>query len=160
MRSPKKASTFNNVHASDVPCLPSRTALLAGRFGIHNGKVNHGGTDADPVIDGVDRKFWSRVQIDSFPSRLKRAGLKTVSISSFAQRHSAFHWYAGFDEAHNVGKYGLETADEVFAIASDWLTRKGGEYNWFLHVHMWDPHTPYRAHPTYGEPFQHDTLPD
>ena len=150
---------FENVHASDTPCLPSRTALLTGQFGIKNGVVNHGGTDADPVIGGPDRKFWSRLQLDSFPSRLKRAGLRTASVSSFAQRHSAFHWYAGFDEAFNVGKYGLETADEVFAIASDWLKRKGSEDDWFLHVHMWDPHTPYRAHPDYGEPFQADDLP-
>ena len=150
---------FNNVHAFDTPCLPSRSALLTGRFGIHNGVVNHGGTDADPVIGGPKRKFWSQLQLDSFPSRLKRAGLKTVSVSSFAQRHSAFHWYAGFDETYNVGKYGLETADEVHAIAGDWLKRNGGADDWFLHVHMWDPHTPYRAAEKYGEPFAKDELP-
>ena len=150
---------FEQVHASDVPCLPSRTALLTGRFGIQNGVVNHGGTDADPVIDGADRGFWSRLQLESFPSRLKRAGLRTVSVSSFAQRHSAFHWYAGFDEAYNVGKFGLETADEVFAIAADWLQRNGRQDAWFLHVHMWDPHTPYRAPAEYGEPFLDDPTP-
>ncbi|WP_416051553.1 sulfatase [Cupriavidus basilensis] len=151
---------FRNVHASDTPCLPSRTALLTGRFGIHNGVVNHGGVDADPVIGGPERKFWSRLQLESFPFLLQQAGLKTVSISSFAQRHSAFQWYAGFDEAYNVGKFGLETADEVFAIASDWLARHGAEDNWFLHVHMWDPHTPYRAAADYGQPFANDPLPD
>ena len=155
----RRAVVFRNVHASDTPCLPSRTALLTGQFGIHNGVVNHGGVDADPVIGGPDRQFWSRLQLDSFPTRLKQAGLKTVSVSSFAQRHSAFHWYAGFDEAYNVGKYGQETADEVFAIASDWLDRHGREDNWFLHVHMWDPHTPYRAAAAYGEPFADDPLP-
>ena len=150
----KAAAVFENVHASDVPCLPSRTALLTGRFGFHNGVVNHGGTDADPVIDGASREFWSRLQLESFPTQLANGGapfrpnkdnMRTVSISSFAQRHSAFHWYAGFDEAYNVGKFGLETADEVYAIAEDWLTRNGAKDNWFLHVHMWDPHTPYRT---------------
>jgi arylsulfatase A-like enzyme len=150
---------FRNVHASDTPCLPSRTALLTGRFGIHNGVVNHGGEDADPVIDVLDRNFRSQLHLDSFPFLLQRAGLKTVSVSSFAQRHSAFHWYAGFDEAYNVGKFGNETADEVHALASDWLTRHGQEDHWFLHVHMWDPHTPYRAAPEYGEPFADDPLP-
>jgi choline-sulfatase len=153
------AVRFEGVHASDVPCLPSRTALLTGRFGIHNGVVNHGGTDADPVIDGADRRFWSRLQLESFPSRLKNTGMKTASVSSFAHRHSAFHWYAGFDEAYNVGKFGLETADEVFAIAADWLRRRGREEDWFLHVHMWDPHTPYRSPASYGEPFAADPLP-
>ncbi len=150
---------FRNVHASDTPCLPSRTALLTGRFGIHNGVVNHGGEDADPVIGGPDRKFWSQLHFDSFPFRLQQAGLKTVSVSSFAHRHSAFHWYAGFDETYNVGKFGRETADEVFALASDWLARHGAEDNWFLHVHMWDPHTPYRAAAEYGEPFADAPLP-
>ena len=150
---------FEGVHASDVPCLPSRTALLTGRFGIHNGVVNHGGTDADPVIDGAGREFWSSLQRESLPSRLKRAGLTTVSVSSFAQRHSAFHWYAGFDEAYNVGKLGLETADEVFAIAADWLLRKGARDDWFLHVHLWDPHTPYRTPADRGEPFAAEPLP-
>jgi len=150
---------FENVHASDTPCLPSRTALLTGRFGIHNGVVNHGGVDADPVIGGADRAFWSQFHLHSFPAQLKRAGLKTVSVSSFAHRHSAFHWHAGFDETYNVGKFGLETADEVFAIASKWLETNGANGDWFLHVHMWDPHTPYRAAPEYGAPFAETPLP-
>ena len=154
------AMQFNNVHASDTPCLPSRTALLTGRFGIHNGVVNHGGTDADPVIGGPNREFWSDMQLNSFPTRLKRAGLKTCSISSFAQRHSAFHWYAGFDEAQRVpGAFGLETADQVYELAQSWLERNGREDNWFLHVHLWDPHTPYRAAEKYGEPFCDEPLP-
>lgn len=155
----REAIVFDNVHASDVPCLPSRTALLTGRFGIHNGVVNHGGTDADPTIDGADRGFWSRLQMESFPSRLKRAGLRTVSVSSFAQRHSAFHWYAGLDEAYDVGKYGMEIADDVHAIAFDWLTRRGREDGWYLHLHVWDPHTPYRAPARWGEPFADTPFP-
>jgi len=152
---------FNNVHASDTPCLPSRTALLTGRFGIHNGVVNHGGTDADPVIGGIDREFWSRLQLTSFPTRLKRAGLRTATISSFAQRHSAFHWYAGFDESQRVpGSIGIETADEVFALAEGWLNRNGREEDWFLHVHLWDPHTPYRAPASFGDPFAEEPLPE
>lgn len=153
------ALLFENVYASDSPCLPSRTALLTGQFGIHNGVVNHGGTDADPVIDGAGRGFFSRLHLDSFPNRLKQAGLTTVTVSSFAHRHSAFHWHAGFDETYNVGKYGMEKADEVFALAADWLERHGRRDNWFLHVHLWDPHTPYRTSLDYGEPFADAPLP-
>ena len=43
---------FERCYASDVPCLPSRTALFSGRFGTRNGVVGHGGTAADPFIDG------------------------------------------------------------------------------------------------------------
>ncbi len=156
----KRSMQFNNVYASDTPCLPSRSALLTGQFGIHNGVVNHGGTDADPVIGGADRKFWSTLQLTSFPTRLKRVGLKTASISSFGQRHSAFHWYAGFDEVQRVpGAFGLETADEVYDLADHWLDKNGIDDNWFLHVHLWDPHTPYRAAESYGDPFADEPLP-
>ena len=154
-----EAILFENVYASDTPCLPSRTALLTGQFGIHNGVVNHGGTDADPVIDGAERGFFSHLHLDSFPNRLKQAGLTTVTVSSFAHRHSAFHWHAGFDETYNVGKYGMERADEVFALAADWLKRRGRRDQWFLHVHLWDPHTPYRTSLEYGEPFAEAPIP-
>jgi choline-sulfatase len=150
---------FERVYASDVPCLPSRTALLSGRFGIHNGVVNHGGTDADPAIDGAARGFFSRLHLDSFPNRLRERGLRTVTVSSFAHRHSAFHWYAGFDEAYNVGKWGMETAEDVYVVASDWLRRRGRADDWFLHVHLWDPHGPYRAPASYGEPFRNSPPP-
>ena len=58
------------------------------------------------------------------------------------------------------GAFGLETADQVYELARSWLTRNGSEDNWFLDVHFWDPHTPYRAAESYGEPFAEDTLPD
>ena len=151
---------FDHCHASDVPCLPSRSALISGRFGIHNGAVNHGGLAADPFRDGAGRGFRSRLDRESFAAGLRRAGLHTCTISTFAERHSAWQWYAGFNEAHNVGKGGMESAEEVVPLALDWLernrTRAGG---WMLHVHLWDPHTPYRAPEAYGEPFAQDPLP-
>src|SRR5438105_15096132 len=50
---------FERCHVSDAPCLPSRTALFTGRFGIHNGVINHGGAAADPYGDGASRRFRS-----------------------------------------------------------------------------------------------------
>src|SRR6266581_2484069 len=50
---------FDNCYVSDAPCLPSRTALWSGRFGIHNGVINHGGIAADPFIEGAGRMFRS-----------------------------------------------------------------------------------------------------
>ena len=47
---------FTDYYASDVPCGPSRTGLFSGRFGIHTGVVNHGGTAADSRQRGPDRK--------------------------------------------------------------------------------------------------------
>src|SRR5512144_1785372 len=68
---------FDQYYCSDAPCLPSRTALMTGRFGIHTGVVNHGGTCADPRIDGHRRGFRDSLSSSSLPAFLKRQGLHT-----------------------------------------------------------------------------------
>jgi arylsulfatase A-like enzyme len=85
---------------------------------------------------------------------LRQAGLRTVSVSPFAERHSAWWFYAGFNECHNTGKSGGERADEILQVAAGWLDRNAGSDNWFLHVNFWDPHTPYRTPEAYGNPFE------
>ncbi|HZS14561.1 MAG TPA: sulfatase [Candidatus Dormibacteraeota bacterium] len=150
---------FEHCHASDTPCLPSRSALITGRFGIHNGAIDHGGLRAELLPDGEGRGFQSGLAETSWAARMRAVGMHTVTVSSFAERHSAFHWYAGFNEVHNVGGVGYERADEVTAVALDWLRRNGTRPDWFLHVHMWDPHTPYRTPESFGNPFADAPLP-
>lgn len=151
---------LDRCYVSDAPCLPSRTALFSGRFGIHTGVVSHGGAAADFFPEGPGRGFVSRLARTSWPGRMRRSGLHTATISTFGERHSAWHWYAGFQEVHNIGKFGLERADEVSPIALDWLARNGRADDWFLHVHVWDPHTPYRTPAEFGNPFAGEPHPD
>ena len=129
-------------------------------FGIHNGVVGHGGSAADPFLEGSARGFQSRGAATSWARRMRSVGMHTASISTFAERHSAYHWDAGFNELINLGTMGIETADQVAPLALDWLARNGARDNWFLHVHLWDPHTPYRTPSSYGDPFAHDPTPD
>ena len=150
---------FDRCYASDTPCLPSRSALITGRFGIHNGAIDHGGAAAEPFSEGADRRFQSRLATTSFARRLRNAGIRSTTISTFGERHSAHHWYAGFNEVHNIGLMGIERADEVAPVALDWITRNGAADDWFLHVHLWDPHTPYRTPPEYGDPFAGEPTP-
>ncbi|MFP6630935.1 MAG: sulfatase, partial [Myxococcota bacterium] len=150
---------FERVYASDTPCLPSRSALITGRFGIHNGAIGHGGTAGDLTLDGESRGFRNTLGVASWATRMANRGMRTATVSSFATRHCSYHWLAGFRESYDVGKGGLESADEVNAIALDWLDRHGHEEDWFLHVHYWDPHTPYRAPASMGEPFAQEPLP-
>ncbi|MDX1563959.1 MAG: sulfatase [Phycisphaeraceae bacterium] len=152
---------FENLYISDAPCMPSRTALFGGRFGIHNGVVNHGGTASQPFVEGPERGFESMLGKTSWMRTLRDIGYHTATVSPFAERHSAWHWYANFNEVHNTGKKGMERADEVAEVVLDWLGRRGadGDDRWFLHVNLWDPHTPYRCPDDFGEPFAGHPLP-
>jgi arylsulfatase A-like enzyme len=151
---------FDNYYCSDAPCLPSRTALMTGQFGIHTGVVGHGGTAADMRLEGAGRDFRTRLSSESLPSLLKSVGLKTVSISPFAERHAAWHFYAGFSEMHNPGREGMESAEEITPTVLRWIEQNAKQENWFLHVNYWDPHTPYRAPQDFENPFARDPLPD
>ncbi len=150
---------FDNYYTSDAPCLPSRTALYTGMFGIHSGVVGHGGTAADLFVQGPTRQFRDRIELESLPSDLQYAGFHTCQISPFGQRHAARHFYAGFNEMHNTGKGGMESAEEVTPVVMDWLGGNAARDNWFLHVNYWDPHTPYRVPGTFGNPFENEPLP-
>ena len=150
---------FTNCYASDAPCLPSRTALFSGRFGIHTGVIDHGGIAGEPFIEGPDRKFSARLGETSFMACLENAGYDTVTISSFGSRHSAWHWYAGWTQVLDPRKRGMDIATDVAPIALDWIKRNATRDDWFLHVHFWDPHQPYRTPTAYGEPFKDDPIP-
>jgi choline-sulfatase len=151
---------FSNYYTSDAPCFPSRTALMTGRFGIHNGVVGHGGTAADVRHEGEERQFRSRLTSECFPALFRSAGMKTALISPFGERHSAWTFYAGFNEIHNTGKGGIESAEEVTPVVLNWMQQNAKQDDWFLYVNYWDPHTPYRAPEAFGNPFANDPLPE
>ena len=154
-----EGTRFTNYYTSDAPCLPSRTALYTGMFGIHSGVVGHGGTASDLFVQGQTRGFRDRIEYNSLPSRLQNAGYHTAQISPFGQRHAARQFYAGFNEMHNTGKGGVESAEEVTPVVMKWLEDHAKEDRWFLHLNYWDVHTPYRVPEDYGNPFENDPLP-
>jgi choline-sulfatase len=151
---------FDNCYCSDAPCLPSRTALMTGKFGIHSGVVDHGGICADLRLQGPGRSFASALSRHALPALLKRQGLHTVFIGGFGERHSSWSFYAGFREIHDTGLRGMESAENVTPSVLDWIERNAKKDNWYLHVNYWDPHTPYRAPADFGDPFRGDPMPE
>ena len=150
---------FDNYHCSDAPCLPSRAALTTGMFGIHNGAVNHGDTTGDLRLYGQGRDFKDQILVNNLFYQFRKAGMHTATVSSFAERHSSYWFNAGFNEVVNCGKCGDEAAEEVTPLVLKWLEDNKDREDWFLHVNMWDPHTPYRAPMDMGNPFADSPLP-
>lgn len=148
---------FTNYYCSDAPCLPSRTALFTGQHGMRNGVVNHGGVASQLRIDPT-RKFRQHYETDSLFGMLRNYGLRTVGITPFATRHSAWYFYAGFDEIYDTGKRGIEVADDVTPYALKWIKENAKEDNWYLHINFWDAHTPYRTPESFGNPFEDEPL--
>ena len=151
---------FNQVYTTDAPCLPSRTAFYSGQFGIHSGVVGHGGTASERRNNGPNRGFADQLARQGLAGFLQQQGFKTSMISPFGQRHAAWHFYAGFNEIHNTGKNGNESAEEVTPLVEKWLHDHASDDKWYLHINYWDIHTPYRAPKSYGEPFANEPLPE
>jgi len=149
---------FEKCYVSDAPCLPSRASMFTGQFGIHTGIVGHGGTAADIRPRGCERQFNTVHQWPGFIECLRARGIYPVSVSPYAERHSAWWFEAGWREFYNPGKCGGETADEIVPIALDWLKRNGKKDDWMLHINVWDPHTPYRTPKEFGDPFADEPI--
>jgi arylsulfatase A-like enzyme len=151
---------FTDYYASDVPCGPSRTGLFSGRFGIHTGVVNHGGTAADPRKQGPDREVSNTGSRRFWMTALRGAGHETALVSPFPQRHAAFHVLDGFEEWIDTGGGGTERADEVYPHAERWLSEHARDDDWYLHVNFWDPHTHYDTPESFGNPFAGESAPE
>lgn len=151
---------FNNYYCPNAPCLPSRASLITGQYGIRTGVVGHGGTAADMRLQGADRHFTDDFSENGLFMQFRRAGMHTVTFSTFAERHSSWWFNSGFNECYNVGGRGGESAEEITPSVLNWIDRNGDKDNWFMHVHYWDPHTPYRAPTEFGNPFKDEPLSD
>jgi arylsulfatase A-like enzyme len=156
---------FTRCYTPDAPCLPSRSAMTTGRFGFHTGVVNHGGARSVMFPYGRERGFRDDWTSSNWASQLKNENYHTVAFSPFAERHGAWHWYAGFMEMHNTGGGGMETADTIVPQVNAWLERRaassaaaarapgGPGRPFFMWLNVWDPHTPYRTPEAFGDPF-------
>ncbi len=148
--------SWDRCYASDVPCMPSRTSLFSGQFGIHHGCVSHVGSRAVPFPEVPRTSFVTRGARDSWMQQMRDAGVHTVSFSSFADRHSATHWTSGFSELHDTAGRGHENAGDWMPDALDWLERNAHKPDWFLHLNFWDVHVPYHPPEEFGTPFAED----
>ncbi|WP_194923028.1 sulfatase family protein [Catenulispora pinisilvae] len=136
-----KGVTFERYYCSDSPCLPSRTALTSGQFGISNGVIGHFGPAAQFRLDAGHGPEPDRPLLGQ---RLGFGGYYTAAISVFAERHRAYFFHANFREAiRATDRLGDEEAPDINRAAIDWLRRHSDDDNWYLHLTYWEPHTNY-----------------
>ncbi|MUL67860.1 hypothetical protein BOO86_25540 [Mycobacterium sp. CBMA 234] len=132
---------FERYYCSDSPCLPSRTALTSGQFGITNGVIGHAGQAAQYRMDTGHGPQLGRPLLGQY---LGLFGYYTAAISSFAERHRAHFFLGNFRESIRATPgLGDEPADAVTDRAIDWISQHRQDENWYLHLTYWDPHTDY-----------------
>ncbi len=128
----KDGAVFTNAYASDVPTIPSFTALLTGQRGISTCIISNKQTE-------ISR------QIIPLPHLLSERGITTCAVSSLAAWKPWFSW--GFNyylnpAAGQPGRVQLVTADEINSYAIPWI-RQHKKENFFMFLHYWDVHWPY-----------------
>lgn len=140
---------FTRYFASDTPCVPSRAALFSGRPGIENGVVTH-----EHLPLGSTLRYGNRERFGAAPllaHALAKAGVHTVSFSTFADRHYAGWFHLGFREFRLPSlRGGNEDAVEINAAVLPWLRENARREGWFLHLNYWDVHTLYTEPPRYA----------
>ena len=152
---------FERYYCADSPCLPSRTDLISGRFGINSGVVSNldGGRDFRlPMLD----YGGPRNEYQTLPRQLrKRAGLDTISFSNFADRHLAMWFAIGWSEMYTPNlKGGQETAEEVNEPVLRWLRANATREDYLLHINYWDTHRYYKMGSSWAQRFKGTPPPD
>ncbi|GAA1077630.1 sulfatase [Pseudonocardia alni] len=141
--------TFDRYYCSDSPCLPSRTALTSGQFGITNGVIGHFGEAARFRLDPGHNAHPTRPLLGQ---QLGAHGHYTAAVSMFAERHRAYHFLGNFRESvRATNEINDEDGREVNRVGLDWIRRHAHEDDWYLHLTYWEPHTPYLADPGWTE---------
>lgn len=149
--------TFTHAYCEGSPCVPARASFISGRFAVNHGALTHWGPGGEFYSPGAER--YSR-RYPFFTRYLREAGYKTVTISSFGDRHQAWWFFAGWNEIHShTLKRGNEDANEVNAHVIPWIEAHGHEDNYFLHIQYWDPHGFYTCPDEFSNQFVDQPAP-
>jgi len=150
---------FNHYYCQSSPCLPSRTALSSGRFGIRNGVVSNYGAGAQFRIRLRNYK-GPHDDNQMLMRQLRAHGYDTISFSNFADRHNAFWFMCGWTEYHTPNlKGGNETAEEVNVPLMHWLRHNAKREDYFLYINYWDVHRCYTMPCSWADRFDDYPVP-
>lgn len=145
-------TVFENAYACASPSLPSRAAMISGRWPESNQVVTHGPSgqtmnspynwsyERKNDWDGDLRNWWN------LPELFFQEGIKSCGISSFA-RYPVPWLLRTWDEfiqprsSIEQGTHATVDGEKVREKALNWLEDSSKE-DFFLYIQFWDPHVP------------------
>ena len=155
----REGARFDHYYCASSPCLPSRTALFSGRFGVRNGVVSNHGAGARFHLR-TRHYVGPEPENEMLMRHLRGHGYDTISFSNFSDRHNALWFMVGWSEFHTPNlKGGDETAEEVNRPLLRWLRHNATRENYFLHINYWDAHRCYKMDPAWAERFARSPVP-
>lgn len=150
---------FDFAHAHAVLTLPSHASILTGQYPFRHG-----------VRDNSGYRLPSTARTAA--TSLKAAGYETAAFVAAFPLHSRFGLNQGFDvyddrfgEMRAPAEFAMpeRPASAVVPLAREWIAGRSTQpdHRWFVWVHLFDPHAPYRppapfdaqyaGRPYYGE---------
>ncbi len=145
---------FNNYYCASSPCLPSRSAMYSGRYGIRNGTLSNHGAGAQFHIE-KNMYMGPKADNELFTRQLRRHDFDTYCFSTFADRHNVWWWTTGWTEFHTPNlKGGHDSAAEVNEKVIPWLEKNPEKNDYFMHIHYWDAHRVYSKDPKWADPLK------
>ena len=144
----KESSKFEHAYAPVPLTLPSHVALLTGTYPFYNGVCDQPG-------------FRLPADIPTLAEYFSRAGYSTAAVLGspvLSRRFGLSRGFEDYDDRFGASTHEQEVglpnikrpADLVVRLALGWLDRKSPGKPFFLWLHFYDPHLPYRA----PEPFR------
>src|SRR5256714_5864534 len=141
---------FENAFAAVPVTLPSHASILTGTYPMYSGMHDFSGNKLNP-------------QQPTLASVLHDRGYATGAIIGAAVLDSRFGLDHGFDLYHDHFQVrpGVEEdldhterpGNQVVDLALDWLT-KNRQRPFFIWIHLYDPHHPYRPPSPYAEKYK------
>lgn len=141
-----KGVRFANAYTVMPTTDPAHTSMLTGQYPRTHGVTQNAAQRSNP--DGPSLAAW-----------LKDRDYVTAAITARLGLDPPLRRIAGFvhSDAPRLPQKERDAA-EVLALATSWLAGRGGE-RWFLWVHFWDPHKPYRPEASARERFATRPIP-
>src|SRR5262245_1267375 len=141
---------FEFAHAHAVVTLPSHASILTGRYPFEHGLRDN---------SGYRLPAGSRTAA----TVLKQAGYATAAFVAGFPLHSRFGLNQGFDvyddrfgDTQAPADFDMpeRPASTVVPLARAWIAERSGgtraaSEGWFVWLHLFDPHTPYRPPPPF-----------